>query len=441
MRAVAFAVLVLLLAGCVTPPADVTPQAAPADPLAALPFPDPMGQDHDHSDPALHAFSWGFTQTSHAPVAGSATHSAGVHALDVKQSTLFAAAYGGDADAEGGLYVYDLADPATPKLTGRVRFVGAMGGDRSMEATDDAQFVVMGTETLTSLGQLNVAAPAGMYLIDVKDKASPRIVDFLPYPPFGVHSITIHKIGDKDIVFAGASAGRNVVEIQRAPVPKLVQIGTRAIGHDAVIMDDPIEGKPFLYSAQGGAGFEVYDVSNPAAPQKVAAWNIPDRGDRYYVHQSAVQFIDGKRILVVESEDWEDYASPLWVIDATDLGDMQLLGNWTNPGNHAAEGLRYSMHNPIFVGSTLIVSHYHGGVWALDLSTPEKQARPEVTGVFLPGEPGGKPTKPIGYTLLSATGRSFNVLDTPYTMDVETHEGYVYVADLHTGLYTIKADA
>ncbi|HWH07709.1 MAG TPA: hypothetical protein VNX21_00820 [Candidatus Thermoplasmatota archaeon] len=439
MRAAAIALLALLVAGCVSPTSTQAPGDAPSAAEGAwpLPIPDPMGHDHDHSDPSLHGVAWGFAQVAHHPVAGNAGHSAGAHALAYEAGFLFVAAYGGDADAEGGVFVFDAKDPAAPKLVGRVKLAGALGGDRSLGATDDGEFAVLGTEALTSLGHLS-PTPPGIWLIDARDKANPRVAGYANTGTFGAHSITIHRIGGKDYVFVGAASAQNVFEIVRTPLPMLRAVGERPIGHDAVVEDDPLLGAPLLYAANGGAGFEVWDVSDPARPQKVAAWNIPDRGDRYYVHHSAVQFIEGRRIVVVESEDWEDYPSPLWVLDATDFEDIQVLANWSNPGGHAAAALRYSLHNPVFLGDKLVVAHYHGGVWALDLSTAQARADPPVVGVFLPSEPGGKPVKPAGYAIMSARGRSFAVTDTPMTMDVKVVGDLVYAADLHTGIYALR---
>lgn len=435
MRAVALVALALLAAGCVQPPAADVQNTSPG---FALPIADPMGQDHDQSDPTLHGVSWNFEQVAHDKVAGSDSHSAGSHALDLRGDWLFVAAYGGDADREGGVFIYDVKDPAAPKLTGRVQLAGSLGGDRSLEATEDADFAVFATEAATSFGHVN-PTPPGLYLIDTRDKAAPKVAHFLPTGT-GAHAVTIHRVAGKDYVFAGATGENSIVEIRRDPAPTLVPVGDIGIGHDAVAMDDPLLGKPLLYTANGFSGFEVLDISDPAKPQKVAAWNIPDRGDRYYVHHSAVQIIEDRRILVVTSEDWSDYPSMMWVLDATDLGDIQLLSNWTNPGGHPAEDIRYSIHNPRFLGSTLILSHYHGGVWALDLSTAEKRAAPPTLGVFLPHEDGGKPGAPIGYEIMKGRGRGFTVTDAPMTMDVEVHpeSGIVYAADLHTGLYTLK---
>lgn len=421
--------IVLLVTGCVQAPGSTQ---EPTGALQPLPFPDPMGADHDHSDPTIHAQSYAFEQTAHHPLAGSALHSSGAHALDVRGGYLFAAVYGGEADAEGGFFVFDIADPLEPKEVGRYRFAGPLGGDRSMEATDDANWVVLGTEAIDCAGHVNPVAP-GMYLIDVRDKSNPIPAAYVPAT--GVHSVTVHNIGGEDYVFA-SMPNENIYHIVKGPVPQLEAVGEFGIGHDSIVVDDPLLGKPLLYSANGGAGFVIADVSDPGAPQQLAEWNIPNRDDKYYIHTGAVQFIGGKRIAVVSSEDWLDYPSALWVLDATDFTLVETLASWSAPGEHAADGLRYSMHNPRFLGDDLILAYYHGGVWSLDLSDP---ARPTPQAVFMPAESNGwTPQKTKTTAVSDSLCGVFHLGDAPLAFDVETTDGAVYVADLHTGLYALK---
>lgn len=434
MRSAFALVTVLLAAGCVLPAAE---DALPAG-AWALPFPDPMmaGDGHDHRDLASHANAYNFELLDHHPLAGGPSHAAGAHALDLKGGYLFAAVYGGDAGAEGGFFIFDASDPTKLAPVGRYQFPGQLGGDRSLEATEDAEFVVLGTEVLTCAGHVNPFAP-GLYLIDVRDKANPVPVDYRAAT--GVHAVTIHRIGGDDYVFA-VMGDQNVFRIDRSlPKPTLVPVAELPIGHDSVVLDDPVLGIPILYASNGGAGFEMWDVSDPAAPQQLAAWNIPDRDDKYYIHTGAVQFIDGKRVVVVTSEDWEDYPSAMWVLDATELDLIEVVGTWENPGTHAADGLRFSMHNPRFHGTTLVLAHYHGGLWALDLGTRAAQENPVVVGQYMTtqdiGWKGGRPT--TAFVSDSLCGL-FHLGDTPLVFDVESGDGVVYVADIATGLYVLR---
>ena len=434
--AVLLALVPLLVAGCLSPEAEPAPDPAAA---GALPFPDPMGQDHDHSDPTLHVNAWNFELTDHQPLAGNAQRSSNVHALDVKAGYLFAAVYGNEADNEGGFFIFDVRDPQKPKPVGRYQFPGPLGGDRSMEATDDANFVVLGTELIDCAGHVNPVTP-GLYLIDVRDKANPEMVAY--EPDRGIHSVAVHRIDGTDYVFTLASEQRNVFRIDTSgPVARLVRIADLPIGHDSLVMDDPLLGKPLLYAANGAGGFTINDVSDPANPKQLAEWNIPNREDgMYYIHTGAVSIIEGRRIVVVTTEDWEDYPSALWVLDATDLGVIDTVSNWSAPGNHPAMAGMYSMHNPRFHGDKLVLTYYHGGLWALDLSTAAKRADPVVIGQYMPAETkGGIPTTPKTTRAVETAGCPHLALQTaPLTFDVESGDGVVYVADLHTGLYTLK---
>ena len=429
VRGAAVLFFVLFLAGCLAPAATQPAATGPA----ALPFPDPMGQQHDHSDVTLHAASYQFLQTDHQPLAGSATHGSGAHALASAAGWLFAAVYGGEADNEGGFFVFNLSDPAHPKQVGRFQFPGALAGDRSIGVTPDAQYVVLGTEAVDCAGHVNPFAP-GLYLIDVRDKAKPMIAATLPNS--GVHSVTVHRIHGEDYVFS-LMPDKNIVHIVKdGPVPRLEAVGSVSIGHDSIVMDDPILGKPLLYAANGGAGFVISDVSDPANPKQLAEWNIPNRGNRYYIHTGAVQIIGGHRIAVVTSEDWQDYPSALWVLDATDFGLVETLANWSASGDHAADGLRYSMHNPRFLDDTLILAYYHGGVLGLDLSAP---ASPKPIALFVPGASNGwKPQPAETHAVSDSACGQFHLADAPLVFDVETSGGYVYAADLPTGLYTLQ---
>lgn len=428
MRAVVLAIA-LLATGCVAPPAADDPGAA----RSALPFADPMGHDHDHSDAAAHAQAFQFEQAWHHPLAGSAIHSAGAHALDAKGSYLFAAMYGGEADSEGGFFIFDIADPLAPVEVGRYRFAGPLAGDRSLEATEDAEWVVLGTEALDCAGHVNPFAP-GLHLIDVRDKGTPKPAAYLPMTM--VHSVTIHRIGGEDYVFTLASVQQNVFQIVKGPVPELRPVGSIAIGHDSAVVDDPLLGKPLLYAANADH-LAISDVSDPTGPQQVAEWSVPNaEDDKYYLHTAVASITNGRRIVVVTSEDWEDHPSALWVLDATDFAFIDTLATWSAPGEHAADGLRYSMHNPRVLGDDVALSYYHGGVWSLDLSTP---STPRVQGMFMPAvDTGYTPEKPRTSAYADRQCGEFAFADAPFAMDVEMVPGAVYAADLHTGLYALK---
>lgn len=408
---------------------------------------DPFLMNHDHSDVALHQLSFHMEKLAHHPLGGNLLKSSGAHVVDAKGDWLFVGAYGLAADVDGGLWVFDITNPAQPRLTGQFRMAGNVGGDRSLEATEDANWVVLGTEAITCGNHLNPFLP-GLYLLDVRDKANPKLADYVP--DTGVHSVMVHRVAGKDyVVTLGADAfGKNIREID-AGSGKFKEVGVVPIAHDGTIADDPALGHPVLYVANVD-NLQMYDFSDPSKPVRLGSWSPPAGGD-HYVHAVAVDWVEGRRILAVESEDWTSAPSPLWILDATDFADLELLATWTNPAGAPANAkqsgssLAFSTHNPRLENGTVYMAHYHGGVWALDVRTLAKARAPEVMGYYLPHEDHGGYRPQSSSSLLPLPAYpicegGFQFDESPNTMDVEVRNGIVYAADIHTGLYALRWD-
>jgi hypothetical protein len=436
------------LAGCVSEPLADPPVTTPPVPelLPGLPegVLDPMlvHSMADHGDPTKHKLAFNMTLLSHHALGGSVARSSGAHAVDVRGDWLFVATYGSVVDIQGGLWIFSLKeDPTKPRLVGQFPLPGNLGGDRSMEATDDGNFVVLGTEAIDCAGHVNPFAP-GLYLIDTRDKALPKLADYKFKT--GVHSVTVHKIGGKDHVFI-LGGSPNILSIDAA-AGRFIEVGSFPIKHDSSVFDDPILGKPLLLVSNGDGPLTIYDVSEPSAPKKVGQWTSENRGSesRYY-HQAVAMVQEGRRIVIMDSEDWGTNPSPVYFLDATNLDDIQLISTWTNPGGHPANAhadgrsLAFSTHNPRVENGTVALAHYHGGVWLLNVSTEAKLRVPQIEGYYLPHEDIGiRPQSSHGaYPFPNACG--FALTEIPNVFDVEYHRGIMYAADLHTGLYVLKA--
>lgn len=430
-------------------PTDAVPPSTSTDDFLS-----PFAANHSHSDASLHDMALRMREIYHHPLAGNQFQSSQAHVLDLEGDWLFVATQGPQVGINGGLWVFDASEREKPELVGRLPLFGNLGGDRSMEATEDADFVVLGTEALACGIQLHPWGP-GFYLIDVRDKATPKIVDYVP--DVGVHSLVIHRINGEDYVFPAAYT-TNVFRIDRDAIrPSLVAVGEIAAGHDGMVDDDPVLGKPIFYTAQYNK-LAVYDVSDPSAPVEIATW-APENSNEFeehYSHMPEVFWLDGRRMIAFEMEDWMDEASPIFMLDATDLSDIEWLGTWTNPANMPANGYRdgmvsatgfngqltFSTHNPEYEDGTIYLAHYHAGLWMLDVSTLDLAANPQPIGYYLPHDNNGgfEPASHEGIYPKPDPYCSFSYDQVPNVYDLEVENGLVYLVDYHTGLYAVKRD-
>jgi len=449
---VATTLAAIALAGCLeNTNAPITPGPVNDVVNSLEGYVDPFIRNHDHAVAANHQLAFHVKQLAHDALGGNAVKSSGAHVVDVQNGWLFVGAYGLAADVDGGLYVFDLANPEQPKFTGHFPLPGNVGGDRSVEATDDANWVVLGTESIDCANHVNPFGP-GLFLIDVRDKANPKLADYKP-DPTGVHSVIIHRVSGTDYAYTlggdATSSGRNIWAIDTA-AGKLEPVGQVPIAHDGAAYDDPLLGKPLLYIADV-TDLNVYDISEPAKPQKVGTWTPPDNKN-HYVHAVSMDLIEGHRILALESEDWGQMTSPLWILDATNLQAMELLATYENPAQAPADAggengpsLAFSTHNPRLENGIIYMAHYHAGIWMLDIRTLEKAHQPQIMGFILPHDDNGgyKPGSSQAAAPLPANPAcfgGFKIHELPNTMDVEVHNGIAYGADLHTGVYTVKWD-
>jgi hypothetical protein len=465
------AISILLVTGCLqgaNPSGNTQPPTGPAEPQRyTLPFDTmPEGAGHDHSDSSEHQFLWHYNFTSRDGLLENPANIAGLHAIDLQAGFIFGAVYGSHAaSVDGGVVIWDTrADPAHPVETGRWTIAGSVGGDRSIGATPDGDYVVIGLEPVDCLGHINPeGAATSAYLIDARDKAHPVVADVVT-PSGGTggdptssnvhtstHSVYVHRIQGVDYAFIFG----DVYKIERAEAAsaKLVYAGHVSTGHDIYVRDTPWN-TTWALSANGGGGLVVYDVTDPAKPFEIGTW---DRDDHqtvgYYFHTADVDFIGNQTLVVLTSEDFGPHVSPFWTLDGNPLRSvksgepsvkLQQLGEWHNPYNHTAANIRFSLHNPRFSDhGVLTIASYHAGFWQLDLRDPSFWAKPSLVaaGSYADGTPPAiiDPAESAVENQLCGLGIS---IDTPEYMDVAVGQnGTLYFGDVFMGLYTFVPTA
>lgn len=425
------------------------PGATPGGPDAAvLERMVASGGDHDHANPAQHDVAHRTRLADHLPLVDQGP--SGTHALALAGDTLFAAS---TLRGDHGFYAIDVSDPSSMQVVGEWHDASAVGGDRAIAATEDGAWVVLGTEGNVSDGE------AGVRLFDASDPSDPQQVAFMPLEG-GAHTVDVMALDGTVYVFA-LNYGVQILRVADTPTgaqlvkvghwgyagPEITDVpdyenpgnyptwGLRSVyAHDMVPVDDPERG-PLLYVAYAYQGLHVLDISQPSAPELVTRWVPPGEASPWYTHTVDASWIGDRRVVVVGSEVFEDRhaetPSPVWVLDATDLENPELMSTWTNPAGAGSQNLLFSAHFLRIEEGYVHLSHYHGGVWILDVSTPERQADPTVAGAYLPHAD-------TGYRPSTECCLGFNLAGIPVTMDAVGDGNVTYAADIQTGVYALE---
>lgn len=456
MRA-ALVLLVMLLAGC------TGSGPAPPEPSTPFLFLDPISRaaSHDHADPAQHNLTLNTTLVGHHILTDQDAESSGSHSIDLCGDWVV---LGRQTTGQWGVDIVDVSDPSRPQWVGQYRDPNAQPGDRDVAWSADCNYVF----NANGGSQLQ---NSGVLVINAKDKSNPVFESrfqipgtYLPGNPVssgltpGVHTIYALAVGGVQYVYAlnwgvhilraaaGADgrltltyAGRYATADAESLAnanpdgPDAVATRRTVYGHDLSVYEE--NGRVVMYVAYAYDGLRIVDITEPARPAELGHWR-PDNtpGAPHYVHSvKSYRRADGTRITVLGAETFEernqDVPSPLWTLDTTDPADIRLLDTWTNPGGHGSQLLFMSLHFYEVEDETLWVTHYHGGVWVLDLADPSDI---RVKGYYMPHEDNGFRPSP------TAPG-AFKQDGIPMTYDLKLRDGIAYVADDYTGLYVLRA--
>jgi hypothetical protein len=347
---------------------------------------------------------------------------------------------------------------------------GALGGDGvpTLEYAGPC-----GTVTLA---MPDLAFREGIVLVDVSDPAHPTYADWDPTPGFNLHSVSSARIDNVTWVL-GSELGLThqtsyfvFDQILDTPLgPKLVRTSTFdsppvAIGDsptvpvfnghtDVVMQKHPIDHKVYAYLADWEGGVVTLDMSVPQAPVLVSEWEPPggsptsdaqvqggflDSGPCYHnaIHEvlPAPEAWDGKHYLFAGQEcpmkvDTTSPGGQVFVLDNTDPKNVKMVGEWHLPEDTGKWTVEYqaSPHYLALVNRTLLISDYHAGLWAADVSTPQLLKAPPSIGVYLPAIPPPVPPKKPDTV--------------PFDEQVDAYpDGTILLNEDTTGLYVLRLD-
>lgn len=320
-----------------------------------------------------------------------------------------------------GVAIADVRDPASPRFLGDWA-AGTGGYVTDVKAASDGRHFYASVQNAGASGN-------GIHLVDALDPANPVRVAFAPVASQGVHMMWVHTVGDVDFVYGATGFGPGTPvfasRVGDGGARSLVRAGTfdpASEPHDVAVFEDALAGKTLMAVANGPDGVVIADLTDPAAPAVLGRWAY-DGTPRFYAHTIRAGVVEGRRIVLVSPEGGalgigSGDVARLWVLDATDPGDIRVLGSWQNPGNHRSGSFTLSTHNFQWVEGRVYLAHYHGGVWVLRAETLADLAAPTALAYRLPNA--------------HTAGNSV-----PYVWDVVLSRGYTMALDGNGGLYVL----
>ncbi|MEK6976175.1 MAG: hypothetical protein AABY18_07520 [Candidatus Thermoplasmatota archaeon] len=454
----------LPLAGCVADESgpDLPGPGDPGYVPVMEAFVNPIDLNHDHGDIALHNASNNVDLVGHVDFGIEPTVTLGE--LDFAGDYVYVAVFG------HGFAIVDVADPANPVLVS-ITEVPALGnppvvGPQEAPVVGQVRNVVsdryMADLKVDQTGDWVFVAPElsetpGVLIYDARDRANPVLAGFWPQPGLllGCHMIEYAVINEQEYVFCApldnavyvgllapaAGPQRQIVTVARwvPNSPGYVQNEVDGLttdpvatagryvlsGHqDMTYQPDPITGAPTLFVSFWNLGLRIVDVSIPAVPLEIGFWEgVGADGYRGNLHTAMAFAVNGTRVAIAIPEGPDPPA--MFVLDATDIANPVVLSEWTalpsfRDSENASQAGSFSLHNFQIVDGKVYICMGHGGIWVIDVSTPEKLRAPEAVGSYYPHQP-----------------RRDNETYSIYPWDVVVKDGYMFDAEGNTGLYVL----
>ncbi len=276
----------------------------------------------------------------------------------------------------GGLRIYDLAANAVaPPLVST--FAGPFGG--------------VYYHDLDVVGDVAYAAAIynrGIDVIDLSDRTAPSLITTIIYPAgyMGAHNVCAAP--DGETIFVGDEIGTapwtRAFDVSNLDDPELLSelvVNDRAVVHNCYVLGD------FIYIAHYTEGLQVFDVSDPASPERVAFYETyTGNSTGFRGAWTAYPYLPSGRVIV------SDLSGGLFVIDV-DLpssGAVTLAASATSPLSVAPGGS---------VGFAYTVTNATGSAVSGDLYfTADRGASTVAQGRILSGTLGAGQSRSGTYT-------------------------------------------
>ena len=317
-----------------------------------------------------------------------------------------------DDQAERGLMLWDVTDPAAPIQLGYFHTACCTRGIHEFEVQSRSDLGrTFAYATVPTSRYLESDSPSGYR--DVNGEGDFRLIDITnPSAPFQVSDFGIQDAGGPFGPGQGCDADPNY-------------------GHGA----EPSDDGTLVFLSYWDSGFVAVDLTDPANPVYEGRTTYPSNADGD-AHSSS--YDDPRQLLFSADEDFCKNSGPdietgygyLRIWDYSDLSAPVQVGEFrtSNSLGLGAQGSGdYSIHNALVVGTDVYTSWYSDGVRVIDAADP---THPTEVAYFVPPA-GQNPVKPPQRGVLSQMPQVWGVA-------VDEATGLIYASDMNSGLWILR---
>lgn len=468
MRGVAFAGWLVVASGLAAGCLDEQTEAPPAvegvdlDAIAAA-IGTPIVVDHDHNEVAEHTGSLNLefvAWSSFGMPLGERGFANFVFYEDDDEDLVFIAS---DGDARAGFIIADVSDPRNIQKLGEYEVVG--NNVQEVRVFPGGRYALMNIQATPILPDQAVDGPQGgdctvcIQVIDVQDRANPTFESELPVDLLGSHNMDIVEMDGTVYVFyvgqpltndpAGnyvgiaqlveTPAGATLVKVSEFRHDALQDPG-RSFPHDIIVRQHPLTDQWIAWVSHWDGGAITFDVTDPLRPQELDIVADAAPSDVLSIHWYAPEAgarMDGRVIAwsAPEIGNLDTGSGIVRAYDASDPADVKQIGTWDLPGDVTipdAYVLSPHIVQDDMPRGLAAVSHYHAGVWILDITDP---AQPRHVAYYTPhGDPAAPYEGPLWWKKPNFNPDGYF----PNVYQARWHDDLLWVSERGSGLYVLE---
>jgi hypothetical protein len=311
---------------------------------------------------------------------------------------------------EGIVALLDVGNPRKPRVLGRYDDDARQSLDGDLAFSADGKWLFYARQTV----QFSLD---GLHVLDVSNPKQPRLAFY--QPGGGTYRVASHRAGGEEwVVTLDATLGLvvsrfepttgAVVPVFVDPLPALKVGGPASAGVE--IVRDPRSKKTLMYVSTGETGLQIYDFTDPTAPEVIGAWSGTG------LAEIEVRATRRGTTVYAATEYWftATTAPQIVVLDATKPSKIKVRDRWS--AGYPAD-TAWRVQGMSLAGGELHVAYSHAGLLALG--------------------PGGEMRGVYRAKGARNAGANSDITAAPYAMDVDTIGSTVYLTDAATGLLTI----